>query len=95
MREVAAQRVAEGDVALPLAGVPFAVLLGIVLAVELAEGDCLGVVVMPSGVLADALLGIVGYFFFLGRIFFSSAFKRRSTFFTSSAGGNYSGRISL
>mgnify|MGYP006943504148 CR=1 FL=1 len=54
----AAEGVAEGDVALPLAGVSLAVLLGIVLAVELAEGDCLGVVIIPSVELADALFGI-------------------------------------
>ncbi len=51
----AAEGVAEGDVALPLAGVSLAVLLGIVLAIELAEGDCLGVVIIPSVELADAL----------------------------------------
>lgn len=33
------------------------------------------------------------YFFFLGRIFFSSDLSRRSTFLTSSPGGNVSGRI--
>ncbi len=38
------ERVAEGDVLLPASGLPFAVLFGVVLAVELAEGDCLGVV---------------------------------------------------
>ena len=51
-----AEGVAVGDVLLPLAVVPLAILLGIVLAIELSEGDCLGVVVIPSVELADALL---------------------------------------
>lgn len=47
--------VAVGDVLLPLAGVPLAVLLGVVLAVELPEGYGVGVVFIPSVELTDAL----------------------------------------
>ena len=40
--------VAVGDVLLPASGLPFAVLLGVVLTVELPEGDCLGIFLMPA-----------------------------------------------
>ena len=51
--------VAVGDVLLPASGLPFAVLLGKVLSVELPEGDCLGVVLMPAIKLVDTLLVLV------------------------------------
>ena len=51
----AAEGVAVGDVLLPLAGVPLAVLLGVVLAVELPEGYGVGVVFVPPVELTDAL----------------------------------------
>ena len=54
----AAEGVVVGDVLLPAAGLPFAVLLGEVFAVELSEGDGLGVVVIPAVELFDA--GFVG-----------------------------------
>lgn len=50
-----AEGVAVGDVVLPLAGVPLAVLFGVVLAVELSEGYGVGVVFVPSVELTDAL----------------------------------------
>ena len=40
--------VAVGDVLLPASGLPFAVLLGVVLTVELPEGDCLCIFLMPA-----------------------------------------------
>lgn len=43
-----AEGVAVGDVLLPTAGLPVAVLLGEVLAVELSEGDGFGVVLIPA-----------------------------------------------
>ena len=43
----AAEGVAVGDVLLPMAGVPLAVLLGVVLAVELPEGYGIGIVFVP------------------------------------------------
>ena len=42
-----AEGVAVGDVMLPAAGLPVAVLLGEILAVELSEGDGIGVVLIP------------------------------------------------
>ena len=51
----AAEGVAVGDVLLPLAGVPLAVLLGVVLAVEPTEGYGVGVVFVPLIELTDAL----------------------------------------
>ena len=51
--------VAVGDVLLPASGLPFAVFLGEVLSVELAEGDCLGIVLMPAVKLDDALFVLV------------------------------------
>ncbi len=48
--------VAEGDVLLPASGLPFTVFLGEVLAVELPEGYCLGVVLMPAVKLQHASL---------------------------------------
>lgn len=50
-----AEGVAVGDVVLPLASVPLAVLLGVVLAVELPEGYGVGVVFVPPVELTDAL----------------------------------------
>ncbi len=47
--------VAVGDVLLPASGLPFSVFLWIVLAVELSEGDCLGVVLMTAIKLVDVL----------------------------------------
>lgn len=55
----AAEGVAIGDVLLPLAGVPLAVLLGVVLAVELTESYGVGVVFIPCFELVDALLVFV------------------------------------
>ena len=40
--------VAVGDVMLPASCLPFSVLLGIVLTVELSEGDCVGLFLMPE-----------------------------------------------
>lgn len=54
-----AEGVAVGDVLLPVAGLPVAVLLGEVLAVELSEGDGFGVVFIPAVELHDAVLIIV------------------------------------
>jgi len=51
-----AEGVAIGDVLLPAAGLPVAVLLGEVFAVELSEGDGFGVVVIPAVELLDAVL---------------------------------------
>lgn len=51
----AAEGVAVGDVLLPLAGVPVAVLLGVVLAVELPESYGVGIVFVPLIELTDAL----------------------------------------
>ena len=60
----AAEGVAVGDVLLPLAGVPLAVLLGVVLAVELPEGYGIGIVFVPPFELTYALfvfpLGVRG-----------------------------------
>ena len=60
----AAEGVAVGDVLLPLAGVPVAVLLGVVLAVELPEGYGIGIVFVPPFELTYALfvfpLGVRG-----------------------------------
>ena len=50
-----AEGVAVGDVLLPLAGVPVAVLLGVVLAVELPESYGVGIVFVPLIELTDAL----------------------------------------
>lgn len=54
-----AEGVAIGDVLLPLAGVPLAVLLGEVLAVELSESYGIGVVFIPCFELADTLFVFV------------------------------------
>lgn len=51
-----AQGVAVGDVLLPSAGLPVAVLLGEVLAVELSECDGFGVVLIPTVELPDTVL---------------------------------------
>ena len=51
----AAEGVAVGNVLLPLAGVPLAVLFGIVLTVELPEGYGVGIVFVPPFELTDAL----------------------------------------
>ncbi len=60
----AAEGVAVGDVLLPMAGVPLAVLLGVVLAVELPEGYGIGIVFVPPFELTYALfvfpLGVRG-----------------------------------
>ena len=60
----AAEGVAVGDVLLPMAGVPLAVLLGVVLAVELPEGYGVGIVFVPPFELTYALfvfpLGVRG-----------------------------------
>lgn len=48
-----AEGVAVGDVLLPAAGLPVAVLLGEILAVELSEGDGFGVVLIPAVELPD------------------------------------------
>ncbi len=47
--------VAVGDVLLAASGLPVAVFLGVVLSVELPEGDCLGVVLMTAIKLVDVL----------------------------------------
>lgn len=51
-----AEGVALGDVLLPAAGLPVAVLLGEVLAVEVSEGDGFGVVLIPAVELLDTVL---------------------------------------
>ena len=51
-----AEGVAVGDVLLPAAGLPVAVLLGEVFAIELSEGDGFGVVFIPAVELLDAVL---------------------------------------
>ncbi len=51
--------IAVGDVLLPASGFPFAVFLWVGLAVELPEGDCLGIVLMPAVKLVDALFVLV------------------------------------
>lgn len=50
-----AEGVAVGDVLLPTAGLPFAVLLGEVFMVELSEGNGFGVVLIPTVELLDAV----------------------------------------
>lgn len=52
-----AEGVAVGDVLLPVAGLPVAVFLGEVLAVELSEGDGLGVVLILDWSKGDILAG--------------------------------------
>lgn len=54
-----AEGVAVGDVLLPSAGLPVAVLLGEVLAVEMSEGDGFGIVLIPAVELPDTVLIIV------------------------------------
>lgn len=54
-----ADGVAVGDVVLPATGLPVAVLLGEVFAVELSEGNSFGVVLIPVVELLDAVLIIV------------------------------------
>lgn len=51
-----AEGVAIGDVLLSATGLPVAVLLGEILAVELPEGDVFGVVLIPAVELLDAVL---------------------------------------
>ncbi len=51
--------IAVGDVLLPASGLPFAVFLGVVLSIELAEGDCLCIFLMPAVKLVDALFVLV------------------------------------
>lgn len=51
-----AERVAVGDVVLPAAGLPVAVLLGEILAVELSEGDGFGIILIPAVELPDTVL---------------------------------------
>lgn len=53
--------VAVGYVVLPASGLPFAVLLGVVLTVELSERDCLGIFLMPAVKFCDALLVLVSF----------------------------------
>ena len=53
--------VSVGDVLLPASGLPFTVLLGIVLTVELPEGDCLGIFLMPAVKFIYALLVLVSF----------------------------------
>ena len=48
--------VAVGDILLPVSGLPFMVFLGVVFTVELSEGDCLCIILMPSVKFLDALL---------------------------------------
>ena len=54
-----AEGVAVGDVLLPATGLPVAVLLGEVLAVELSESDGIGIILMPAVELPDTVLIIV------------------------------------
>ena len=54
-----AEGVAVGDVLLPASGLPVAVLLWEVFAVELSEGDGFGIVLIPAVELLDAVLIIV------------------------------------
>ena len=54
-----ADGIAVGDVLLPSAGLPIAVLLGEILTVELSEGDGFGIVLIPAVELLDAVLIIV------------------------------------
>ncbi len=51
--------VAVGDVLLPASGLPFLGFLGVVVSVELPDGDCLGVVLVPAVKLVDTLLVLV------------------------------------
>lgn len=51
-----AERVAVGDIVLPTTGLPVAVLLWEILAVELSEGNGFGVVLIPAVKLLDAVL---------------------------------------
>ena len=53
--------VAIGDVLLPGTGLPFAILLGVVLTVELSEGDCFGVFLMPAFKFLYTLLILVPF----------------------------------
>lgn len=53
--------VAVGDVLLPASGLPFSVLLVVVLSVELSEGDCLYIFLMPAVKFLDELLVIVSF----------------------------------
>ena len=54
-----AEGVAVGDVLLPAAGLPVAVLLGEVFEVELSEGDGFGIVLIPTVELLNAVFIIV------------------------------------
>ena len=53
--------VAVGDVMLPASGLPFTVLLRVVLTVELSEGDCLGIFLMPAVKFLYTLLILVPF----------------------------------
>ena len=53
--------VAISYVMLPAPGLPFTVLLRIVLTVELSEGDCLGIFLMPPIKFRAALLLLVSF----------------------------------
>ena len=53
--------VAVSDVLLPASGLPFAVLLGVVLTIELSEGNRFGIFLMPPIKFRDALLVLVSF----------------------------------
>ena len=53
--------VAVGDVLLPAAALPVSVFLGIVLTVELPEGDCLDVFLIPAVKFPDTVLVFVSF----------------------------------
>ena len=53
--------VAVGDVLLPASGLPFTVLLGVVLTVEFPEGDSLSVFLMPAVKFLYALFEFVSF----------------------------------
>ena len=55
------QGVVVGDILLPTYGLPFAVLLGVVFTVELSEGDCLDIFLMPAVKFVYALLIFVSF----------------------------------
>ena len=59
--------VSVGDVLLPASGLPFTVLLGVVLMVELSEGDCFGVFLMPAVEFLYALFVCVSFVRHRGR----------------------------
>ena len=53
--------IAVGDVLLPASALPFSVFLGIVLTVELPEGDCLDVFLIPAVKFLDTVLVFVSF----------------------------------